>query len=221
MAVWLTAATLFGKRRMKQAGDGQNKSEKKGVSDTMENQLDRLLAAYCSPALVGIKPANLVSCDRTIYPDLPEQLETYREAFAPRGMRFEIVCACHARYLLLVYNEAQLERYMRDERVQYVLHRFGYPVGSPLSELLAVLRKRIACTDGFPHEIGLFLGYPIEDVVGFIRNSGRGCKLSGYWKVYGDAEAASRLFDRLSRVCHAVTKRVEQGETLLEVFAAA
>ena len=82
----------------------------------MENQLDRLLAAYCSPALAGIKPANLVSCDRTIYPDLPEQLETYREAFAPRGMRFEIVCACRARYLLLVYNEAQLERYMRDER---------------------------------------------------------------------------------------------------------
>ena len=80
----------------------------------MENQLDRLLAAYCSPALAGIKPANLVSCDRTIYPDLPEQLETYREAFAPRGMRFEIVCACRARYLLLVYNEAQLERYMQD-----------------------------------------------------------------------------------------------------------
>ena len=49
----------------------------------MENQLDRLLAAYCSPALAGIKPANLVSCDRTIYPDLPEQLETYREAFIP------------------------------------------------------------------------------------------------------------------------------------------
>ena len=80
----------------------------------MENQLDRLLAAYCSPALAGIKPANLVSCDRALYPDLPETLETYREAFAPRGMRFEIVCSCHARYLLLVYNEAQLSRYMQD-----------------------------------------------------------------------------------------------------------
>ena len=39
-------------------------------------------------------------------------------------------------------------------------------------------------------------------------------------RVYGDAEAASRLFDRLSRVCHAVTRRVDKGETLLEVFAA-
>lgn len=91
----------------------------------MENQLDRLLAAYCSPALAGIKPANLVSCDRVLYPDLPETLETYREAFAPRGMRFEIVCSCHARYLLLVYNEAQLSRYMQDARVQKVLRHFG------------------------------------------------------------------------------------------------
>ena len=90
----------------------------------------------------------------------------------------------------------------------------------PLDVLLRNLKRRIAMSKDFPHEIGLFLGYPIEDVVGFIRYAGKGCKLSGLWKVYGDAEAASRLFDRLSRVCHAVTRRVDKGETLLEVFAA-
>ena len=124
----------------------------------MENQLDRLLAAYCSPALAGIKPANLVSCDRTIYPDLPEQLETYREAFAPRGMRFEIVCACRARYLLLVYSKPQLERRMADPQVQHVLRHFAYPVGQPLDVLLRNLKRRIAMSKDFPHEIGLFLG---------------------------------------------------------------
>ena len=187
----------------------------------MINQLDRLLAAYCSPTLAGIKPASLVSCDRTLYPDLPQRLTAYRAAFAPRDMHFEIVCACSGRYLLLVYHRAQLERRLADQRVQRVLERFGYPVGQPLAEQLKMLKKRIALSDGFPHEIGLFLGYPIEDVVGFIRYGGRGCKLSGCWKVYGDADAAARLFERLTRVCRAVTKRVEQGETLLEVFAAA
>ena len=187
----------------------------------MQNQLDRLLAAYCSPTLAGIKPASLVSCDRERYPELPQRLAEYRAAFAPRDMHFEIVCACKGRWLLMVYHKGQLERRLADERVQRVLAWFGYPVGQPLEALLKMLRRRIALNEGFPHEIGLFLGYPIEDVVGVIRYQGRGCKLSGYWKVYGDAEAASRLFDRLSRVCHAVTKRVEQGETLLEVFAAA
>ena len=134
--------------------------------------------------------------------------------------RFEIVCACSARFLLLVYSKPQLERRMADPQVQHVLRHFAYPVGQPLDVLLRNLKRRIAMCKDFPHEIGLFLGYPIEDVVGFIRYAGKGCKLSGLWKVYGDAEAASRLFDRLSRVCRAVTRRVDKGETLFEVFAA-
>ena len=187
----------------------------------MTDSLERLLAAYCSPALAGIKQGSLVAFDRTQYPDLPRRLEVYREAFAPRGLRFDIVCACKGRWLLLVYHRDALAQYLSEPRVQRVLEQFGYPAGAPLEQLLLELRRRIAVCDGFPHEIGLFLGYPVEDVVGFVRNGGRGCKLSGYWKVYGDAEAASRLFERLSRVCRAVTQRVERGESLLHVFAAA
>lgn len=187
----------------------------------MENQLDRLLAAHCSPTLAGIKPASLVSICRTRFPHLSEQLRAYRAAFAPRGLRFEVVCTCRERRLLLVYQHTQLAQRMCDPCVQHMLRTFGYPVGEPLPALLAQLRRRIAQANGFPHEIGLFLGYPIEDVAGFIQYGGRGCKLCGYWKVYGDAEAASKLFNRLSRVCRAVTRRVEQGESLLQVFAAA
>ena len=160
------------------------------------------------------------SCDRNLYPDLPQRLSEYRNAFAAREIHFEIVCACSARFLLLVYNKPQLERRMADPQVQHVLRHFAYPVGQPLDVLLRNLKRRIAMSKDFPHEIGLFLGYPIEDVVGFIRYAGKGCKLSCLWKVYGDAEAASRLFDRLSRVCRAVTRRVDKGETLFEVFAA-
>lgn len=36
----------------------------------------------------------------------------------------------------------------------------------------------------FPHEMGLLLGYPIEDVVGFMEHSGKEYLYSGYWKVY-------------------------------------
>ena len=187
----------------------------------MNHQLDRLLAAYCAPTLAGIKPASLASCSRAEYPDLPEQLQTYRQAFAARGIQFDILCACRGRFLLLAYHHGQLIRCLSDRRAQHVLAQFGYPAGAPLRVLLDRLRARIAAQQDFPHEIGLFLGYPVEDVVGFIRHAGRGCKLCGYWKVYGDAEAASRLFDRLSRVCQAVKRRVEQGETLLDVFAAA
>ncbi len=136
-------------------------------------------------------------------------MRSQREKFTSRSS----APAAHASSLL-VYSKPQLERRMADPQVQHVLRHFAYPVGQPLDVLLRNLKRRIAMSKDFPHEIGLFLGYPIEDVVGFIRYAGKGCKLSGLWKVYGDAEAASRLFDRLSRVCHAVTRRVDKGETL-------
>lgn len=187
----------------------------------MEGMLDRLLAAYCSPTLAGIKAGSLVACDRALYPDLPLRIRDYQRAFAPRGFQFEIVCACRERFLLLVYHRDRLTKQLRDERAARLLDHFGYPAGQDLDALLYHLKRRMAGCDSFPHEIGLFLGYPYEDVEGFIRNGGKGCKLSRYWKVYGDAEEANRLFDRLSRVCRAVVSRVEQGESLLHVFAAA
>ena len=32
----------------------------------------------------------------------------------------------------------------------------------------------------FPHEIGLLLGYPVEDVLGFIRYQGKNYLYTGY-----------------------------------------
>ena len=35
------------------------------------------------------------------------------------------------------------------------------------------LKMRLSETTEFPHEIGLFLGYPVGDVVGFIKTRGK------------------------------------------------
>ena len=42
----------------------------------------------------------------------------------------------------------------------------------------------------FPHEVGLFLSYPPEDVKGFIDHRANDFKCAGLWKVYGDEEKA-------------------------------
>ena len=187
----------------------------------MQNGLDRLLATYCSPTLAGIKPASLVSCDRNLYPDLPQRLKrntamrSQREKFTSRSS----APAAHASSYWYTASRS-LNAAWRTRRCSMCSGTLRTRSVSRSTYCCAISSAASPCPSDFPHEIGLFLGYPIEDVVGFIRYAGKGCKLSGLWKVYGDAEAASRLFDRLSRVCHAVTRRVDKGETLLEVFAA-
>ncbi|MBP0060806.1 MAG: DUF3793 family protein [Eubacterium sp.] len=40
------------------------------------------------------------------------------------------------------------------------------------------------------------LGYPAEDVQGFIENETKECKCVGCWKVYGDVEQAQKKFEQ-------------------------
>lgn len=48
----------------------------------------------------------------------------------------------------------------------------------------------------FPHEVGLFLSYPPEDVKGFIDHRANDFKCAGLWKVYGDEEKVRSLFEK-------------------------
>ena len=182
--------------------------------------LEQYLINHCAPTLASLKSANLFNCTAENPTALQMAIARWQALLAPKGVKLLLLRESGDRALVYVYRPDRLARDLQQPGVAAFLAHCGY-TGTAPAACLDVLRQKLAVSIDFPHEIGLFLGYPIEDVVGFIRYSGRGCKLSGYWKVYGDAEAASRLFDRLSRVCHAVTKRVEQGETLLEVFAAA
>ena len=76
------------------------------------------------------------------------------------------------------------------------------------------LRER----DGFPHEIGLFLGYPAEDVYGFLKYGGKNCKYTGCWKVYSDVDRALALFDRYRRCRSALCRRVSNGDSIIQMF---
>ena len=46
----------------------------------------------------------------------------------------------------------------------------------------------------FPHELGIFLGYPLADVKGFIEHNGKDFLYQGYWKVYENVEERKKMF---------------------------
>jgi len=96
------------------------------------------------------------------------------------------------------------------------LGEYGYTADMSIDERLDILALRMNC-GSFPHEIGAFLGYPVEDVRGFISNSGRNCLLCGYWKVYENAEKARQTFKTYDRCREILFDRLNHG---LELFQA-
>ena len=112
-----------------------------------------------------------------------------------------------------VYRPLDLERILHDREVQVFLAGCGY-IRFDADSAIQTLRKRLNCsvassqnTDSFPHEIGVFLGYPLADVVGFIENAGQNCLACGCWKVYSDPCCALRVFRRFEK-CKSVYQRL-------------
>ena len=54
--------------------------------------------------------------------------------------------------------------------------------------------KQFISKGKFPHEIGVFLGYPASDVEQFIEQDGQNYKMNGYWKVYDHVMDSARIF---------------------------
>lgn len=99
---------------------------------------------------------------------------------------------------VLFYDRETLEDVIRGERNIEFLARFGYRNEMNIEECLLKLSRRFEyCC---PHEIGIFLGYPLDDVVFFINGSKGKCKMTGYWKVYDNIEEAKNTFDKYDRI---------------------
>lgn len=156
--------------------------------------LEKMLIRFSAPTLMGIKAASLLSVDRTKIPELFRNVALCNRIFNKLGLRFAILCECNNRNLLYVYRPALLAEQLQKPECAELLERYGYPVQDRLGKMLLHLRSRIALCRSFQHEIGLFLDYPIDDVVAFIEKLGADCKLCGYWKVYCDVERAKACF---------------------------
>lgn len=159
---------------------------------------EELVVAQCSPTMAGLKTGSLFACPMEDRAALAASIRRMNAHFVPRGIRMMPVKYMRERVLIYVYRPAALAHDLQQPDAVQMLTEAHYPVGS-VDRCVAELMRRLRQGDAFPHEIGLFLGYPAEDVRGFIRLGARRAKCVGAWRVYGDPEAAQRQFARLKK----------------------
>ena len=153
-----------------------------------------------------------------------EQLEAAAQAWkatlAPRGVHVRTARWDGDSALLYLYREGHLQREWEKPGAADFLRRHGYEPGAAVQENVELLLRRIARRPCFPHEIGLFLGYPLEDVQGFIENCGKNYRLCGCWKVYGDPQAALRCFARYEKCARVYLQCYQNGHSLSRLTVA-
>ena len=180
---------------------------------------EKVIAHFCAPALAGIKPSNIISCRMSEKAEIYAQLEKLNARLNKKDIYFEVdKMVFSSQLLLMVYRKKTLEKHLKSANTAKFLYTYGYD--TEIGKSLETLKSRLKGCE-FPHEIGAFLGYPINDIYAFINHRGKGCLLTGEWKVYENADKARELFRRYNACRCAVVKRIEQGRTLAEIFNAA
>ena len=181
--------------------------------------LDQSLVAHCAPTLAGLKTGSLFTVLHLSGEALARQIELWDRRLGAKGVHLAVLRQGKRGTLLYVVRPERLEADLSAPCVVSFLRQHGY---EDLTAWGAVerLRQRLAMDGTFPHEIGLFLSYPLEDVEGFVENRGRNCKCTGCWKVYGDEQQAQRQFSRY-RKCQEVYLRLWQGGRSVEQLTVA
>ena len=95
--------------------------------------------------------------------------------------------------VLLIYNRQVLSTYLNKIDNLMFLEKIGYNTNCSLEQALNKLQERYNIYN-CPHELGVFLGYPLDDVIDFMECSNKKCIMCGYWKVYNNQERATETF---------------------------
>lgn len=175
------------------------------------------LILQCAPFLKGIKIACILNITEENSRELYEILEG-------TGIKFKILTRNHGKCLVFLYRRESFSRYLKRTDVREFLGSYGYE-DVETEKMLERLSKRVCqYSDGeicFPHEIGAFLDYPIDDVKCFIEKDGKDSLFSGYWKVYNNPGRAKMIFWAYDKAKTSAVNEYLIGKSIQDIAYAA
>lgn len=174
---------------------------------------EEYLVRNCAPTLAGLKTGNLFSCPCGGRGELARSLSSLNRRLKGKGLRIVPLRISGERALIYLYRPQLLRRDFEDHRARRLLQERGYDTAN-CSRCIVHLAQRLQEQEEFPHEIGLFLGYPPEDVQGFIDQGAQGSKCTGCWRVYGDEDAARKKFAQYKKCTRVYCAQWKRGRPI-------
>ena len=157
--------------------------------------IESLFLYHASPVLRKLKPAVLI----TVKSECTEMWKNRKRAMCKAsGLRLTELKNKNGSSLFLIYDRNELDKAIINKQSLCILNEFDYKTDGGVEEFIKHLSYRLSDSN-FPHEIGLFLGYPPGDVKAYIENKGKNCACCRYWKVYEDVEKAQETWAKIDK----------------------
>ena len=195
------------------------------ISEKHRKELLRFLLLKTAAVRSGVKPGELLRVQHCYK-------SRNREGFNFCLYRADILETLKLNYLelrveeksslILFYHRETMAETLSDRKKLALLHELGYPAGSGAEELLAFLQERFA-VEKIPHEVGVFIGYPLKDVRGFMEKLPRTPVHRGDWTVFGDAAESLEkmsLYRKAEEFAGKILDACEDLQTFFDLFIA-
>ena len=177
---------------------------------------EEFVIEHCSPTLAGIKTGNMFTVKIDDAMDIYQEVRELNSVLRRKGLRVIPLKKTATNALIYIYRPGRLRRDLSDPKAANILKRKGYDCGKA-ERCIKQLVKHLASDDTFPHEIGLFLGYPPNDVECFMKDPRKGVQCSGCWKAYSNGDAAKNTFLKFKKCTEIYRKLNRKGRSLAQL----
>jgi hypothetical protein len=184
------------------------------VTNQNLDRLEMQMAMQCAPLITGLKISNLLNISREDF--LPMQ-----QIVKHSQLSWYLLYETEQKITVLLFHRDSLERYLGKLTVRKMLLQAGYvelSLGRILREFAVRYKGYMDKKNDFPHEMGLLLGYPTEDVEGFINHRGDNSLCVGYWKVYANKERKLKLFERFENAKESLIQLLSCGVSMGDII---
>lgn len=186
--------------------------------ESMHNKeyIENFLVYNSSLVIAGIKPAATITIKKN-NKKLCSSWNDFGSHFIENiNLKFIELRESLNSIIIMIYDEIILEKELyKDSHIDFFIN-IGYPSSVDVNYYINTLKFRYEkyhC----PHELGLFLGIPFEDVKDFMECTTKKCLLCGYWKVYNDSNKAKIIFNRYDKVKEYTRKNILEGNSSRDV----
>lgn len=181
------------------------------VEHRNQKALETRIAYQCAPVLTGIKISNILIISNY---DRDKVIRLFHNTV----ISYHILYQSQEKSYFMLYRKSELITYLKECDVQEAMTEFGY-YDYALTNILKEFSKRYSnymlSKNTFPHEMGLILGYPVHDVIGFMNHQGKNFLYIGYWKVYEDLSNALVVFEMYHKAKEIVLQMLANGFSVL------
>lgn len=150
------------------------------------------------PVILGSKPAEIVNIPGS-KEDKKIKLSQIQSFFSDCcKITYRIITTHDGGKRVLFINEKSMDKVLDNKRSINFLKFMGYAQNYELNNYMDELVNRLH-SEEFPHEIGVFLGYPLKDVLGFMGYGNKELVEIRNWRIYGEKEASYKVYNSFLR----------------------